>query len=456
MAPAKPNAVEIRTYQVGFGDCFLLSFVYGDEERRHVLIDFGSSGMTPRQGKTGEAGSKPAAKTRPKVTDRMRAIAGDISRVCGDRGLTAVVATHRHSDHISGFETNKKKTASGDVIAGLNPLLVLQPWTEDPDAPRNARAATRGSRVPGFVASLAEMNALAEAMVEFAVRPPYWMSAPLRNQLSFVGMTNVANRSAIDNLIAMGARSGANAEWGHHGFKTLLGDLLGVQVHVLGPPTLEQTDKIRKMRTRDPDQFWHLMANAPLARAVTLYPRGVPHGVPVPASGRWFRDRLERLTGEQMLEIVRTLDDQMNNTSLILLFEVCGKKLLFPGDAQIENWSYALEDAPTAARTQALLRDVDVYKVGHHGSLNATPKKALWEHFVKRKTRQLRTLLSTMPGKHGTSRSGTEVPRKPLLDALKAESVLQNTDDLGFAAKAPLCYGLRVTAGRAPVAFDPR
>ena len=54
---------------------------------------------------------------------------------------------------------------------------------------------------------------------------------------------------------------------------------------------------------------------------------------------------------------MRTLDDQMNNTSLILLFEVFGKKLLFPGDAQIENWSYALQDAPDAAKTRALLAE---------------------------------------------------------------------------------------------------
>jgi len=280
------------------------------------------------------------------------------------------------------------------------------------------------------------------------------MSAPLRNQLSFLGMTNIANRSAIDNLIAMGAREGANAEWGHHGFKTSLGNLLGIKVHVLGPPTLQQTDSIRRMRSRDPDQFWHLVANAPIARALTLKPGArAPRG-PMPASARWFRDRLERLTGSQLLEIVRTLDDQLNNTSLILLFEVCGKKLLFPGDAQIENWSYALEDAADAEETRALLRDVDVYKVGHHGSLNATPKKALWERFTRRKNRRLRTLLSTMPGKHGSARSGTEVPRKPLLQALETESVLRNTETLGFGAAAPLSHGLRVTEGKAPEAFE--
>ncbi|WP_204349807.1 hypothetical protein, partial [Klebsiella pneumoniae] len=29
-------------------------------------------------------------------------------------------------------------------------------------------------------------------------------------------------------------------------------------VHVLGPPTLRQTDTIRKQRSSDPDEFWQL------------------------------------------------------------------------------------------------------------------------------------------------------------------------------------------------------
>ena len=79
----------------------------------------------------------------------------------------------------------------------------------------------------------------------------------------------------------------------------------------------------------------------------------------------------------------------MNNTSLILLFEVNGKKLLFPGDAQLENWSYALTEAQDTKKVRAMLADVDFYKVGHHGSLNATPRKLLWEAFKKRKGRKL-------------------------------------------------------------------
>src|SRR5690242_12053280 len=44
-APAPVLAtVRVRMYQVGFGDCFLLSFEYKNkaERARHILIDFGT------------------------------------------------------------------------------------------------------------------------------------------------------------------------------------------------------------------------------------------------------------------------------------------------------------------------------------------------------------------------------------------------------------------------------
>ena len=42
---AAPKSLMIRSYHVGFGDCFLLSFAYGPRSERHVLIDFGSTGL---------------------------------------------------------------------------------------------------------------------------------------------------------------------------------------------------------------------------------------------------------------------------------------------------------------------------------------------------------------------------------------------------------------------------
>jgi hypothetical protein len=40
-----------------------------------------------------------------------------------------------------------------------------------------------------------------------------------------------------------------------------------------------------------------------------------------------------------------------------------------------------------------------------------------------------RTALSTMPGKHAKASNNTELPRRPLLTALEAESELRNTSN---------------------------
>lgn len=434
MANKKPVSVEIRAYQVGFGDCFLVSFVYSASDKRHVLIDFGTTELPKSIGTP--------SKHMPRV-------ANHIKKVCGGK-LTAVVATHRHADHISGFATDGKSGGAGRIIAECKPKVVLQPWTEDPKAAKNAKKATAdSSRSPkSFVASLNAMHRLAGHVWNVAQHPPASMSVTAAKQLRFLGMDNIKNRSAVENLIAMGKRRGAKAVWAHHGSssglegKTLLD---GVKVRVFGPPTLEQSEKIRKMRSSDPDQFWQLLGGKGLRRlkVASIDPtarRG--NGKAVPAEARWFRNRVTSLSAEQLLEIVRVLDDQMNNTSLILLFEVGKKKLLFPGDAQIENWSWALEDAPDAKKTRELLSEVDFYKVGHHGSRNATPKNLLWENFARRgatKGRRMKSALSTMKGKHGTPAKKTEVPRKTLLEALDSQTDLSNTEGFRPAADADPC-----------------
>lgn len=113
MADPAPVKATIFAYQVGFGDCFLLRFDYDDASRRHILIDFGTTGLPENV-----------------AADFMLGVAKDIAAKCTERdgdGLDIVVATHRHADHISGFAT-KNGAGSGDVIAGLKPTVVLQPW----------------------------------------------------------------------------------------------------------------------------------------------------------------------------------------------------------------------------------------------------------------------------------------------------------------------------------------
>lgn len=428
-----PHTATIFAYQVGFGDCFLLRFDYDDRNPCHILIDFGSMGMP---------------KDDPTVT--MKRVADDIAARCGGQ-LDIVVATHRHADHISGFETKPDGKGTGDVIRGLKPKRVIQPWTEAPDAPEKWTGPEGRDPARAFAArvqSLNEMHAVAEAVVARLDRKDgfdrHW---PMASRLRFIGEDNVKNLSAVKNLMTMaGERDEDKANYlyvFHDCDLDLEAVLPGVKVHVLGPPTLGQTDKIKRQASENADQFW-LRASAMMAldadgataaaNGSMLFPglgrNDTFRKSKLPAEMRWVAERIDTAEAEQMLGIVTQLDKAMNNTSVILLFEAGSKKLLFPGDAQLETWMYALT-TPMAD----LLDDVDVYKVGHHGSKNATPKD-MWNRFAKRggagKPGRLTSVMSTMAGKHGGKHGApTEVPRRPLVDALEAESDLINTQDLG-------------------------
>ncbi len=414
MSATKPRRLRIRTYQVGFGDCFLLSFEYAsaaapaDEKRkrdRHVLIDFGSTKSPPDA-----------------PPNLMLRVAKQIAEDC-DNKLTGVVATHRHKDHISGFAGNTKRNGPGDIIRALAPDVVIQPWTEDPAAPTDARAP---KSVRAVARSLRDMNGFAAAAVDSLRHLKHDADKADVEQIAFIGDDNIANRKAIDNLIRMGGGGGAKAHYVKAGDRTALDRLLpGVKVHVLGPPTAAVWDRIQNQRSKDPAEFWHLNARAAAIspeRPAPLFKRAATLRNPI--HSRWFRKQLREIRSEATLAIVRMLDDAMNNTSLILLFEIGDACILFPGDAQIENWEYALSQK----KSLALLKRVTVYKVGHHGSLNATPK-SMWKLFANKGKKRLTSLLSTLEDVHGEPKRKTEVPRATLVAELKEKTQLVSTQD---------------------------
>jgi hypothetical protein len=105
-----------------------------------------------------------------------------------------------------------------------------------------------------------------------------------------------------------------------------------------------------------------------------------PHHTQAPASPpEWFGADWRRIdqdwlqVGENMaLQYVSTI----NNTSLVMAIELVesGQVLLFVGDAEQENWSTWHNKH---ADLDKLLANTVVYKVGHHGSHNATDLQKL-------------------------------------------------------------------------------
>lgn len=410
MANIAPKSLTIRTYDVGFGDCFLLSFHYAKFDR-HVLIDFGTMKLPERKTVKG---------------DYFGRIAEVIKQDCGGK-LDVVVATHRHRDHISGF-ARKNGKGSGEVIRALKPKLVIQPWTEDPTLPKTATAPSQR----GYAATLLEMHHVAERIVSAAKGLTGARFETLRAQLKAIGEDNIQNPDAVANLRTM-----AKNQFVYHGSNAGLGKILpGVKTTVLGPPTVKQAADVKKQRSTDKDEFWHLMAGfwknlaatktAHNAGAKPLFPRHATKALPRRTG--WFKYTVMQEQADSMMAIVRMLDKAMNNTSVILLFEIKGKMILFSGDAQYENWMYTLGKPELRKK----LKRVDLYKVGHHGSLNATPK-TLWNGFAakaaSRKQGRLKTLLSTKKGVHGDTANKTEVPRRTLLGALRDNSDLINTEE---------------------------
>lgn len=404
-----PYELSLRAYQVGFGDCFLLTFKY-ERMRRHVLIDFGSTGKPASAGES-----------------LMLRVANNIREACAGK-LHAIIATHRHKDHTSGFATRGGK-GPGDVIASCEPEVVIQPWTEDPRAKPEARSARQSSRRKSFTAGLRCMHEFSAAMLNELARLRPGLGKGIYNQLAFLGEDNLKNRVAVNNLLKMGKRHLYVRFGSSSGLESLLP---GVKTHVLGPPDMEQSDEVSKMRSEHLEEFWHLhsLIGKFISRpdAAALFPTAESYSAPPPQT-RWLIHHMQSLRADQLLEIVRALDDVLNNTSVILLFEAGGKKFLFPGDAQWENWAYALSKPEVCE----LLADVHLYKVGHHGSLNATPK-SLWKLFKNRSltksATRLQCVVSTMAGKHGSTARGTEVPRAKLVEDLKKESEYFSTQEL--------------------------
>ena len=306
---------------------------------------------------------------------------------------------------------------------------MFAPGHDDPKLPADATepAAAPTARFATGLAAAQDFSATVAAMVGSA------RSGSLRGELFAVALDQVPNQAALDQLVRWG--DAGSAVYVKAGGSSRIEEFVpGITVRVLGPPTAKDAPQITSQRASDPE-YWMAQLRgldnaAQLSVAVDDPTLALARTRVKPGPVAWLVERLERQQVESLLRLVRTVDDALNNTSVILLIDVGDKRLLFPGDAQIENWTWALKNAPDSGRIRKLLERVDLYKVGHHGSRNATPRTLfqLWGENPD-PARPMTALMSTLAGVHGRSEA-TRVPRATLVAALQRRMNLVETDGL--------------------------
>lgn len=369
-------AVRVRMFRQGLGDCFLVTFDVGGDER-HMLIDCGTLGNK---------------NTTVKIND----IADHIKDLLGDSGrLHIVVATHEHQDHLSGFNNKSLKSLAGKVDH------VWLAWTENPDD-EDAKAIKKYKDDLGT--TLAEIAAAA---------PDSQVGLQVRDLLGFAGDVSLgplAFAKTVNKAMEF-VRTGLGGETTYHNPGDLIEEswLPGFRIYVLGPP--RDKELLKELGEHGSDELYGLL------RAAQLH-ADAPGGLSMPDDPDAFelempfdaRYRLTDVDSKQTLypeycseaaswrtvengwlnpasNFALQLDSLTNNTSLALAIERIGdgKVLLFPADAQQGNWMswhdsqihWSVNDlngnAHNVTAADLLSRTV-FYKVGHHASHNATAR----------------------------------------------------------------------------------
>lgn len=336
--------VTIRMYNVGFGDCFLLTIPTPDGVRR-MLID---------------CGTHPASTGKHRAeSDVVPLLLDDLKDEAGRLRLDVVAVSHRHKDHVSGFANELFK----DVEVGE----VWLPWTEDPD---DTTATNLRDRM-GIAAS-----AMEDARNGITSDSPALAAATelMRNQELML-----RNQASMD-MLWTGFKGSP-----HHWYISATADpqtspmLPGVTIHVLGPSRDEKT--IRDLDPPPAETFAHLAAVAAGDGSAVIRPFDADWSISADEFVSYSafgdlhvsataRERIRQLAADDLLAAAASLESSINGTSLVFVLDIGGLLLFFPGDAQWGTWDMILHD-PKAVD---LVKRSTFYKIGHHGSHNASPQ----------------------------------------------------------------------------------
>jgi beta-lactamase superfamily II metal-dependent hydrolase len=402
--PKSSDDVTVRMFCQGLGDCFLISIPQSGAKPYHILIDCGVAMGTPE-----------ADKIMPKVVSKINELTNG--------SVDLLVITHEHWDHVSGF------------IQAFTDLKALKfknlwfAWTENEDDPVARDLMARKKKARATLTRVAQM-ARSAALGSHAATQSF--SRALDGVLAFHGIGAAADSGAnkLDEAMA-NARSLISGEGGKKSIECLMpgkvvglpGSTSGVRAYILGPP--HDAAKVRKIdpSSAHPETYekapkvpkpamamgfswsWQaaLAATGTLSKVASDAEdlRQVEKSMPFDRQWRlpgadakadsFFKEHYfnvadqeqRRIDADWLLrgaqQLALQLESFTNNTSLVIALELpkSQKVLLFAGDAQVGNWlswhdyEFAPEEKRKVTATDLFSRTV-LYKVGHHGSHNAT------------------------------------------------------------------------------------
>ena len=395
-----PGGAAVRMYRIGHGDCFLIAFAgVSSEKSAFVLID---------------CGYKPGSPGKLAQPSKVKEIGQHIITTTGGFVDVAIV-THEHQDHVNGL-------TSGN-FPGLKVGKVWFAWTENPkdDIANQLRKKFR-DRLLGLIDARANLLGLGKNSE--AEDLDWYFEFELGEEADgFNGNQHLAaagkDPATSANKIAMKfLRDCAPGEpdylYPHEKMRAIPG-AKSARAFALGPPRdidkIDDLDPIGDETFGDDSHAMGAVAGAatrdrskaspfprrhliPLDQAFTdskfggffsayygadnLVVNEAEDGKEIPSNATWRRMTTDDLADAGALALA--MNNATNNASLVLAFELSkgGKVLLFVGDAQAGNWrSWSdgeFDDAGTTVTAADLLGRTVLYKVGHHGSHNATLK----------------------------------------------------------------------------------
>jgi hypothetical protein len=392
-AKTKPkNTLQLRLYCHGLGDCNLIGVPDTDGGTFWILIDCGIH--------TSAKGG----------TERIRSVVDDIFALTPR--LDVVVGTHEHWDHISGF------LQAEDLFGKFDIGEIWFGWTENP-ADQMARKLDRFKG--DALAALVDITLRLDGDRRFGAD-----AKQIDSMMGFVfGLKGERVRDAREKLRGL-SNNVLHLEPGS--IVPLPDKAKAVNIYVLGPPRNETLLGINDSKTetysvadRAPSLPEILRNNLELEtgrmriKDDPLAPFDEVSGIKLTAifDGKPTEDKAVQLSREFLSEhyagpalvdpsdkhpnapkpdqqwrridsdwlgagvdLALQLDARTNNTSLVLAIEIVATKkvLIFAADAQVGNWqSWAGVDfVADGTKGADLLKRTVFYKVGHHGSRNAT------------------------------------------------------------------------------------